>query len=365
MTLMTSVARSRLRSAATLLVLALAFAASATTAGDGRLIDQVKLALILENSIDASDLQVDVDAGQATIHGSVGSDAERRKTIAVAKAVEGVTSVVDLTQVVPSSHRNATALSDSIVRRRLERALARNPRLDDASIEIASVTDGVVVLAGTVRSTGDAVRAIRTARAVPGVHQVSSILEIPGADEFMIPADNSEDTWGADAPDWWITRAVKRRLIATAGVPALAIHVDTTDHVVTLFGEVESVAQSERAETATLEVIPVEQVENRLVVSETTRAPLAKIADEEVARDVRTKLERDPTVPGEGIEILVNNGIVELRGMIDDDAARIRAVVAARGVPGVRAVIDRIHLADDRHPNSSAQKTGPAGALNG
>jgi hyperosmotically inducible protein len=46
--------------------------------------------------------------------------------------------------------------------------------------------------------------------------------------------------------DGWITSKIKARLMAADGVHASAIDVDTTDHVVTLKGHVQSTAERKR-----------------------------------------------------------------------------------------------------------------------
>jgi len=115
------------------------------------------------------------------------------------------------------------------------------------SIVVASVNDRVVLLSGTAASASDHLRAIQTARAVPGVSRVETQVTSPYAltDEELW-RNPSPPTSGADrgvvgaTKDMWITTDTKARLLADSRTPALAINVDTWNGVVTLFGTVPS-----------------------------------------------------------------------------------------------------------------------------
>ena len=55
----------------------------------------VKLALAVERGVKASEIHVDTDSGTVTLHGEVGSQAERQLAVKVAQDVSGVESIVN------------------------------------------------------------------------------------------------------------------------------------------------------------------------------------------------------------------------------------------------------------------------------
>ncbi len=55
----------------------------------------VKLALAFERGVKATEINVDTDRGVVTLHGEVGTEAERQLAVKVAEDVHGVRKVVD------------------------------------------------------------------------------------------------------------------------------------------------------------------------------------------------------------------------------------------------------------------------------
>ena len=67
-----------------------------------------------------------------------------------------------------------------------------------------------------------------------------------------------------------------------------------------------------------------------------------KARDEELARAVKQAFE---TAAFKDISVEVKNGVVRLTGTVANGARRLEAAMAARAIPGVRAVKDDLHLA--------------------
>ena len=55
----------------------------------------VKIALVFERGVKATDIDVDTNRGTVTLNGDVGSEAERQLAVKVAEDVEGVKEVVN------------------------------------------------------------------------------------------------------------------------------------------------------------------------------------------------------------------------------------------------------------------------------
>jgi len=68
----------------------------------------------------------------------------------------------------------------------------------------------------------------------------------------------------------------------------------------------------------------------------------AAMSDEEIRERILAELARTSWVPRDGIAITVENGIVDLNGVILDENEREALRVAAENVPGVRAVEDHL-----------------------
>jgi CBS domain-containing protein len=70
--------------------------------------------------------------------------------------------------------------------------------------------------------------------------------------------------------------------------------------------------------------------------------PVAATSDAEIRERILAELARSAWVPRDGIAITVENGVVDLNGVILDEKERGALRVAAENVPGVRAVEDHL-----------------------
>jgi CBS domain-containing protein len=70
--------------------------------------------------------------------------------------------------------------------------------------------------------------------------------------------------------------------------------------------------------------------------------PAQTYDDDEIRERILAELAKAAWVPRDGLEITVENGIVELRGVILEEEEREALRVVAENVPGVKAVEDRL-----------------------
>jgi CBS domain-containing protein len=70
--------------------------------------------------------------------------------------------------------------------------------------------------------------------------------------------------------------------------------------------------------------------------------PAEATSDEEIRERILAELASSAWVPRDGIAITVENGVVDLNGVILDEKERAALRVAAENVPGVRAVEDHL-----------------------
>ena len=70
--------------------------------------------------------------------------------------------------------------------------------------------------------------------------------------------------------------------------------------------------------------------------------PAGAATDAEIRHQILAEIDRQPWGPRDGIDVVVTNGVVVLKGMIPDERERAALCVAAENVPGVKAVHDRL-----------------------
>jgi osmotically-inducible protein OsmY len=146
-----------------------------------------------------------------------------------------------------------------------------------------------------------------------------------------------------DAPagatkDMWITTDTKARLFADSRTPALDINVDTSDGVVTLFGNVSSKNARIAAAADAHEVRGVTRVVNDLQVVPSAKRDKVKVRDEDLKATVTQALARREGLAD--IAVDVRNGMVRFTGTVEHEPQRLEAAIVARSTPGVRAVED-------------------------
>jgi osmotically-inducible protein OsmY len=146
----------------------------AADAPDPWLTMKTKVALLTADNLSTSELNVDTVKGVVTLHGKVPTEPEKQRAEQIAMKIDGVKSVKNLLQVVPNSRHDVVQRSDADIKEGVDAAFKANHRIDDSGIKVASVNNGVVLLAGKTKSMEAHVEAVEVARAVRGVKRVSS-----------------------------------------------------------------------------------------------------------------------------------------------------------------------------------------------
>ena len=117
----------------------------------------------------------------------------------------------------------------------------------------------------------------------------------------------------------------------------LPIEVEVDSGKVTLTGWVRTPTMKHMATLLTQEVSGVREVDNRLFV------------DDDLERQVALALEQEPSLEDDfpGIHVDVLAGVVTLWGEVTSDRERHKAEDIARGVPGVRKVVNDLHVRNE------------------
>lgn len=306
-----------------------------------------KLALLTADGVRGTAVRVDTVNQQVTLQGKVRSAEESAKAESVAKAIEGVTSVRNLLEVVPQQDEKAVQASDDDIETQVNKALQAQTALKDTNVK--SVNNGHVVLRGSTKTMTDHLSAIEVATDVTGVRQVTSTNESPDslADEEIWrerteKASDSEYGMVDASRDVWITSMSKMRLMADSDTPALDINVDTRNGVVTLFGMVPDEKAKKAAEANVRKVSGIKDVKNELQVVAKAKQPAVKALDDDLQREVEKRFQERATL--KDIDIVVENCVARLTGTVPSGTQRLEAAVVARSTPGVCSVKDDLRI---------------------
>src|SRR5512143_139957 len=105
---------------------------------------RAQFALLTTDGAGRMAVKVDTQKGHVTLHGKVGTEAQKNVAEATVKALEGVKSVRNLVQVVPETETAAVKASDADVKTAVQVALKSHKSLH--GIKVESVDNGLVLL---------------------------------------------------------------------------------------------------------------------------------------------------------------------------------------------------------------------------
>ena len=213
--------------------------------------------------------------------------------------------------------------SDEDIRRDVEAELQWDPDIRAADIAVA-VKDGVVTLAGFVRSYAQKWQAERDAKRVSGVRGVANDIEV------RLPALDAR-------PDPEIARDAVREIHLRLPYSGEKITVTVKDGWVTLEGEVEWNYLRQRADEAVRRIRGVKGVTNLIAIK-------PKVATTIVKSQIEDALKRSAETDAKNITVEVEGDKVILRGQVRSWAERQDAERAAWRAPGVGDVQNLITI---------------------
>ena len=210
---------------------------------------------------------------------------------------------------------------DSEIERDVKDELQWDPDLDATNIAV-SVKDGVVTLAGYVKSYTDKYEAEAAAKRVASVRAVANDLEVrlPSVDE---------------RPDPDIARDVVAAIKSQLPISSEHIKVVIKNGWVSLEGQVEWQYQRSTAENAVRRIKGVKGVSNLIQLR-----PRAQ--PEDIKRKIQEAFKRNAEVDANRIMVETNGSEVILKGTVRSWVEREEAERVAWSAPGVTKVEDRI-----------------------
>ena len=211
--------------------------------------------------------------------------------------------------------------SDSEIERDVKDELQWDPDLDATDIAV-SVKDGVVTLAGYVKSYTDKYEAEAAAKRVASVRAVANDLEVrlPSVDE---------------RPDPDIARDAVAAIKSQLPISSEHIKVVVKNGWVSLEGQVEWQYQRQTAEKAVRRIKGVKGVSNLIQLR-----PRAQ--PEDIKRKIQEAFKRNAEVDANRIMVETNGSEVILKGTVRSWVEREEAERVAWSAPGVTKVEDRI-----------------------
>jgi osmotically-inducible protein OsmY len=178
--------------------------------------------------------------------------------------------------------------------------LSWDDRIDESGIAV-DVSDGTVVLSGSVPTYPNLVQAERDAYDIPGVKQVENHLSVLFPTTYPTPLD-------AD-----IGANIKNLFQINPTIDDKDIEVTVLNNVVTLSGSVSTAWQKSRAGYIAINVDGVVELKNELKV-----IPEGFIRDEDIRKDIEASLARNAFVKPEHVRVDVHDAHVVLSGTVED-----------------------------------------------
>lgn len=151
-----------------------------------------------------------------------------------------------------------------------------------------------------------------------------------------------ERTVGQMFDDTNISATIKADLSSDPVVDAVNIDVDTIAGNVILTGVVNSQAQVDRAIEIANRVKGVKSVKNNLQVGRKTMGQ--SLDDKLLVSKIKTKLIKEPGIPGMNIDVDVQKGVVTLSGIVSSAMVKETVIRIARETKGTVRVVDNIGI---------------------
>jgi hyperosmotically inducible protein len=158
------------------------------------------------------------------------------------------------------------------------------------------------------------------------------------------PAPEAKTTVGTEIDDSTITTKVKSALLADENVKGFDIKVETRKGEVQLSGFVDNQSQIDRAITVTRGVEGVKSVDSKMNLKTTETTIGDKIDDAVITTKVKAALLADENVKSLDIATVTRDGEVQLSGFVDNQTQIDQATTVARGVEGVKNVINDLSV---------------------
>jgi len=212
-------------------------------------------------------------------------------------------------------------MDDKVLRNQVLAALDWEPSIDSAGIAV-SAKDGVVTLAGHVRTYVEKLKAEQVVRHVRGVRAIAEELEVRPLHTHT-RSDDEIAKRAVDILNWDVM------------VPNEAVQVKVQEGWVTLTGDVDWQYQRTAAEDDIRKLGGVLGVTNLVTIR-------PRAHGEDIKKRIEEALKRNALIEANNIRIDVEGGKVTLQGRVHTWYERDVLETAVWAAPGVHSVDDRV-----------------------
>lgn len=147
-----------------------------------------------------------------------------------------------------------------------------------------------------------------------------------------------------DVNDAVIVTQIKAKIAAVDTATLSLVNVDVNHGAVTLTGQVHSESERMKVDTAARSVSGITRFDDRIIVN--PKAPTTEEITNDLALQakVKTALTAQTGVNALKVQVSSHNGVVLLEGTVPTPAVHQVVLETARGVQGVRRVVDHVRL---------------------
>jgi osmotically-inducible protein OsmY len=366
---------------------------SAEPRGDTAIATAVQAKFYADERLRGQGIDVSAEGATVTLRGTVPNDAAKQQAVNLARSVDGVTDVTDRMEVretaasrtqpaeppapatTGTTGRSADAGQPLWITTKIQAQYFTDADVKPWNIDVTTSSGGVVTLEGNVDSPEAKNEAVRIARETEGVTRVEDRLRVEANARRTDAERTAGDATAIGQPDAWLTAKIQAKYFVDDEVKARNIDVDTRNGVVTLKGAVGSDAERRQAVAIARNTDGVRDVTDNLRVDATmagrestpadrgdaTRdeaaasrdragaqpAPGASIErpDPWITMKIQSKYFLDADVKGHLIDVDTRDGVVTLKGRVENAQQKHEAEQIARETEGVTRVNNQLTVA--------------------
>jgi len=197
----------------------------ACSQSDAGITTAVKAKMAADDTVKASEINVDTHNRVVTLNGTVGSGSEKERAVIIARDTKGVTNVVDDIVVGPVPAATTGSYGDKVE----DTAEQAKAKTEDTSHQAKVKTENA-------------------------------------AHEAKVKTEKAASKTGEVITDSAITSDIKTKYLAEPGVSGLDIHIETNNGVVTLSGNVKTKAEETKAMSIARDTHGVKRIVNKMKI---------------------------------------------------------------------------------------------------
>jgi hyperosmotically inducible protein len=148
-----------------------------TEVDDAVLTTKVRSALMSDDNVKSLDIKVKTRKGEVMLSGFASNQAQIDRSIAVAKAIEGVTNVDNQLSLKEGKQTVGNKIDDSVITTRVKSALLGDPAMKSLDV-LVTTRKGEVQLSGFVDNESQLARAVDLSKSVEGVTTVENHMSL-------------------------------------------------------------------------------------------------------------------------------------------------------------------------------------------